>query len=92
MAERRMQITNVAQTELRGHSFVTFDVAMNGHVISTVDAPRLSGRILWSHAAIHGFGDFDCGERTLLEAEVDRVLEPASPLTWVMGKCMTRRH
>ncbi len=87
-----MQIANVAQTELRGHSFVTFDVAMNGHVISTVDAPRLSGRILWSHAAIHGFGDFDLRERGLLEAEVERVLQPASAPTSVMVECATCCH
>lgn len=72
--EKRMEIANFAQTEIRGLNFVSFDVAMNGHVISTVDAPLLSGRILWSHAAIHGFGDFDGGERTMLEAEIDRAL------------------
>ena len=67
-----MEIANFAQTEIRGLSFVSFDVAMNGHVISTVDAPMLSGRIVWTHAAIHGFGDFDGFDRSLLEAEIDR--------------------
>ncbi len=74
-----MQIANVAQSEMRGQNFVTFDVAMNGHLIATVDAPLLSGRILWSHAAIHGFRDFDSREKVLLEAEVDRVLTPRAP-------------
>ena len=41
--------------------------------------PLLSGRILWSHAAIHGFRDFDSREKVLLEAEVDRVLAPRAP-------------
>ena len=74
MSEKRIEIANLAQTEIRGLSFVSFDVAMSGHVISTIDAPLLSGRILWSHAAIHGFGDFDNRERTMLEAEIDRVM------------------
>eukprot|EP01032_Pedospumella_encystans_P035389 gene35389-biopygen29325 len=74
-----MEIANVAQTAIRGLNFVSFDVAMNGHVISTVDAPLLSGRILWTHAAIHGFGDFDVRERTLLEAEIDRALGDHGP-------------
>jgi hypothetical protein len=74
LSEKRIEIANLAQTEIRGLSFVSFDVAMSGHVISTIDAPLLSGRILWSHAAIHGFGDFEPRERTLLEAEIDRVM------------------
>ncbi|MBU0736730.1 MAG: hypothetical protein KJ981_20880 [Alphaproteobacteria bacterium] len=69
-----MEIANCAQIEVRGQSFVTFDVAMQGHVISTIDAPLLSGRILWSHAAIHGYRDFDLRERTELEVEVGRIL------------------
>lgn len=69
-----MEIANYAQTEVRGQSFVTFDVAMQGHVISTIDAPILSGRILWSHAAMHGYRDFDPRERTELEAELGRIL------------------
>ncbi|WP_150127422.1 hypothetical protein [Agrobacterium sp. RAC06] len=69
-----MEIANCAQIEVRGQSFVTFDVAMQGHVISTIDAPLLSGRILWSHAAIHGYRDFDPRERTELEVEVGRIL------------------
>ncbi|SIQ47836.1 hypothetical protein SAMN05880561_103133 [Rhizobium sp. RU33A] len=74
MHEKRMEIANCAQIEVRGQSFVTFDVAMQGHVISTIDAPLLSGRILWSHAAIHGYCDFDPRERTELEAELGRIL------------------
>jgi hypothetical protein len=74
LSDKRIEIANVARMEVRGHDFVSFDVAMNGYVISTIDAPLLSGRILWSHAAIHGFGDFDPRERTLLEAEIDRQL------------------
>ncbi len=74
MHEKRMEIANCAQIEVRGQSFVSFDVAMQGHVISTIDAPLLSGRILWSHAAIHGYRDFDPRERTELEAEVGRKL------------------
>lgn len=69
-----MEIANFAQTETRGLHFVSFDVAMNGYVISTVDAPLLSGRILWSHAAIHGYEDFDGCDRTMLEAEIGRAL------------------
>jgi hypothetical protein len=69
-----MEIVNCARTELRGHDFVSFDVAMRGHLIATVDAPLLSGRILWSHAAIHGFRDFDAREKVVLEAELDRRL------------------
>ncbi|MDZ7871861.1 MAG: hypothetical protein U5N27_00930 [Rhizobium sp.] len=38
----------------------------------------LSGRILWSHAAIHGYRDFDPRERTELEAEVGRRLTGVS--------------
>lgn len=74
MGQRSIHIANLARSELRGQNFVTFDVAMNGHVIATVDAPLLSGRILWSHAAIHGFRDFDLGEKGQLEAEVDQAL------------------
>lgn len=74
-----MEIANFAQTEIRGRNFVSFDVAMNGHVISTVDAPLLSGRILWSHAAIQGFGEVEVGERTMLEAEIDRALGGHAP-------------
>ncbi len=79
LPEKRMEIANIAQTEICGRNYVSFDVAMNGHVISTVDAPLLSGRILWSHAAIHGFGDFDRCERTMLEAEIDRALGDEAP-------------
>jgi hypothetical protein len=82
-----MQIANVAQSEMRGQNFVTFDVAMNGYVIATVDAPLLSGRILWSHAAIHGYGDFDHREKVLLEAEVDRVLAPRPQYPNVSARC-----
>ncbi|MFN3505915.1 MAG: hypothetical protein ACK4ZU_00460 [Allorhizobium sp.] len=78
MGQRSIHIANLARSELRGQNFVTFDVAMNGHVIATVDAPILAGRILWSHAAIHGFRDFDLGEKDLLEAEVDQALSPPS--------------
>ena len=74
MPEKRMEIGNCARTEVRGQCFVTFDVAMQGHVISTIDAPMLSGRILWSHAAIYGYCDFDPSQRTELEAEVGRRL------------------
>ena len=74
MHEKRMEIANCAQIVVRSQSFVTFDVAMQGHVISTIDAPLLSGRILWSHAAIHGYRDFDPRERTELEVEVGRIL------------------
>lgn len=74
MAERRIAIANLALSAARGHAFVSFDVAMNGHLISTIDAPLLSGRILWSQAAIHGFGDFCPGEKGLLEAQVDQAL------------------
>ncbi len=74
-----MEVANCARTEVRGLSFVTFDVAMQGHVIATVDAPLLSGCILWSHAAIHGYRDFDARDKGLLEREVGRVLfEPAA--------------
>jgi hypothetical protein len=79
LSEKRIEIANIAQTEVSGRVFVTFDVAMNGYLIATVDAPRLYGRILWSHAAIHGFRDFDPCERRLLEAECDRALSPATP-------------
>ena len=72
----RMRISNLAEMAVHGHRFVSFDVAMNGHVISTIDAPLLSGRILWSHAAIHGFGDFDPGEQHLIESQVGTALAP----------------
>lgn len=95
LPEKRMEIANFARTEVRGQSFVTFDVAMQGHVIATVDAPVLLGRIVWSHAAIHGFRDFDVGERGLLEAEVGRVLvgqaEP-HPDGRAPGTNQPRRH
>lgn len=74
MAGKSMEVANCAQTEVRGQCFVTFDVAMQGYVISTVDAPLLAGRILWSHAAFHGFRDFDLKEKTELEAAVGRIL------------------
>lgn len=74
MPDRRIQISNIAESEVKGHRFVSFDVAVSGHLISTVGAPLLQGRIVWSHAAIHGFCDFDPGEKVLLEAEVGRVL------------------
>ena len=77
--QKRMNIANLAETAIRGHRFVSFDVAMNGHLISTIDAPLLSGRILWSHAAIHGFGDFDLAEQHLLEHQVGSALAPAVP-------------
>jgi hypothetical protein len=74
---RRMNIANLAETAIRGHRFVSFDVAMNGHLISTIDAPLLSGRILWSQAAIHGFGDFDPAEQHHIEHQVGSALSPA---------------
>jgi hypothetical protein len=90
LTERRMQIANVAQSQARGQSFVSFDVAMNGHVISTVDAPLLSGRILWSHAAIHGFRDFEPGEKVQLEVELGRALAPPPMAPW--REAAERRH
>jgi hypothetical protein len=77
MASPRMNISNLAETVIRGHRFVSFDVAMNGHLISTIDAPLLSGRILWSQAAIHGFGDFDLRDQHLIEHQVGNALAPA---------------
>ncbi|MBC2775619.1 hypothetical protein H6M51_22395 [Rhizobium sp. AQ_MP] len=74
MPEKRMEVANCARTEVHGQWFVTFDVAMQGYVITTVDAPLMSGRILWSHAAFHGFRDFDPKEKTELEAAVGRIL------------------
>lgn len=74
---RRIDIANLAETAIRGQRFVSFDVAMNGHVISTIDAPVLSGRILWSHAAIHGFTDFDSAEQNVIEHQVGSALSPA---------------
>ncbi|MBA4798867.1 hypothetical protein [Rhizobium rosettiformans] len=88
MTEKRIAIANLAQSEIKGRNFVTFDVAMNGHVIATVDAPLMSGRILWTHAAFHGFSDFNPGEKVLLEAEVDRALSP--PAT--VGQTSSWRH
>lgn len=80
MASPRMNISNLAETVIRGHRFVCFDVAMNGHLISTIDAPLLSGRIVWSHAAIHGFGDFDPTDQDFIEQQVGIVLSPAPRL------------
>lgn len=93
MHEKRMEIANCAQIEVRGQSFVTFDVAMQGHVISTIDAPLLSGRILWSHAAIHGYRDFDPRERTELEVEVGRRLTgEIATIDGELGGRPHRRH
>ena len=74
--QKRIDIANFTETAIRGHRFVSFDVAMNGHLISTIDAPLLSGRILWSHAAIHGFGDFDLTEQHLIEDQVGSAITP----------------
>ena len=76
-SQKRIDIANLAETAICGHRFVSFDVAMNGHLISTIDAPLLSGRILWSQAAIHGFGDFDPMEQHLIEHQVGSALSPA---------------
>ncbi|MDH4440592.1 MAG: hypothetical protein QE284_09415 [Rhizobium sp.] len=73
-----MNIANLSETAVLGRRFVSFDVAMNGHLIATVDAPLLSGRILWSQAAIHGFGDFDPAEQHLLGHQVESALSPAT--------------
>jgi hypothetical protein len=75
--QKRIDIANLTESAIRGHRFVCFDVAMNGHLISTIDAPLLSGRILWSHAAIHGFGDFGPGDQDLIENQVGSALAPA---------------
>ncbi|PYB76950.1 MULTISPECIES: hypothetical protein [Rhizobium] len=77
--QKRFAIANVAETAIEGHRFVSFDVAMHGHLISTIDAPLLSGRILWSHAAFHGFGDFDSAEQHLIDHQVGHALSPARP-------------
>jgi hypothetical protein len=75
--QKRIDIANLTESAIRGHRFVCFDVAMNGHLISTIDAPLLSGRILWSHAAIHGFGDFDPVDQHVIEHKVGSALSPA---------------
>lgn len=92
MSEKRIEIANVAHSEVHGHDFISFDVAMNGHLISTIDAPLLSGRILWSHAAIHGFGDFDPREKVQLEAEIGSVLQSATPMTAITADVSASRH
>jgi hypothetical protein len=74
---KRIDIANLTETAIRGHLFVSFDVAMNGHLISTIDAPVLSGRILWSQAAIHGFGDFDSTQQHLIADKVGSALSSA---------------
>jgi hypothetical protein len=75
--QKRIDIANLTETAIRGHRFISFDVAMNGHLISTIDAPLLSGRILWSQAAFHGFGDFDPRDQNLIEDQVGSALSPA---------------
>ncbi|MGL3606439.1 hypothetical protein ACSV9I_07995 [Rhizobium sp. G187] len=75
-ATRRMHISNIAETVLAGRRFVSFDVAMEGQLISSIDAPVLGGRISWSHAAYLGFADFDHAARSNLAVEVEQVLTP----------------
>ncbi len=75
--QKRIDIANLTETAIRGHRFVSFDVAMNGHLISTIDAPLLNGHILWLHAAVHGFDDFDLTEQHVIQHQVGSALSPA---------------
>lgn len=76
-SQKRLDIANIAETSIRGHRFVSFDVAMHGHLIASIDAPLLSGGIVWSHAAIHGFGNFCLAEQHLIDDQLGSALTPA---------------
>jgi hypothetical protein len=58
------------ETITKGQSFVSFDVSLSGHVISTISARHQGGHILWCHASIHGFDDFDPSDRNMMEKKI----------------------
>lgn len=62
-----MQVSGLTESIDKGHAFLTFDVCLSGHLISTISVPHVNGRILWSQASIYGFDDFSSADHHIME-------------------------
>lgn len=70
MALRNLQISRVVETTAEGHRFLSFDVSLSGHLISTISVPHENGRLVWSQSTVQGFEDFDQGDREAIEQQL----------------------
>jgi hypothetical protein len=73
-----MQISGLTESIDKGHAFLTFDVCVSGHLISTVSVPHLGGRILWSQASIYGFDDFNSTDHRVIEQMIRACLSSSA--------------
>jgi len=78
VAIRGIQISSLVETIAKGHSFLSFDVSLSGHLISTICVRHHRGRILWCHASLYGFEDFDPSDRQVMEDQIRDCL-PGGP-------------
>lgn len=84
MAIGNLQISCMVETSARGQRFISFDVSLSGHLISTISVRYEKGQMIWSHASVHGFEDFDQDDREAIERQL-RAL-------WLSAGEKTRMH
>lgn len=65
-----LEISNLVETVTKDCKFLSFDVSLSGHLISTVIVRHHGGSIVWSQASIHGFEDFDAEDRHAMERKI----------------------
>lgn len=70
MALRNLQISRVVETTAEGQRFLSFDVSLSGHLISTISVRHENGRLIWSQSTVQGFEDFDEGDREVIEQQL----------------------
>lgn len=70
MALRNLQISQVEETIVEGHRFLSFDVSLSGHLISTISLPDEQGQLMWSQSTVNGFEDFDQDDREAIEQQL----------------------
>lgn len=65
-----LEISNLVETVTRDCKFLSFDVSLSGHLISTITVRHQGGSIVWSQASIYGFEDFDSDDRQVMERKI----------------------
>lgn len=70
VAIQGIQISSLVETIIKGQSFLSFDVSLSGHLISTIRVRHQSGIFVWSEARAYGFEDFDRSDYQAIEQQI----------------------